>query len=95
MFANSTHPEPPNSGSRPLVIDEPYYTVAEVAQATRWSRYTVVRRFSKMEGVIDLGQAQSGEKRRYRQLRIPRSVLLRFLQQRRIRTTGFSQNSGR
>jgi len=67
-------------------VVEPYYTVDEVAQATRWSRYTVARRFSDVAGVIDLGQSASGHKRRYRQLRIPRSVLLRYLDQRRVRS---------
>jgi hypothetical protein len=54
-------------------------TVAEVAQVMRCSDDAVVRRFAKMPGVIDLGRAETRNKRRYRVLRIPKAVVEKFL----------------
>lgn len=50
-------------------------TVKDVAEILQVSSDTVVRRFSKVKGVIDLGTAESRSKRRYRVLRIPVSVV--------------------
>jgi hypothetical protein len=50
-------------------------TVAEVATVLKCSEDTVVRRFSRVKGVIDLGTGESRSKRRYRVLRIPVAVV--------------------
>ena len=48
-------------------------TVAQVAFVLKCSEDTVVRRFEKRTGVIDLGTANNGRRnRRYRVLRIPK-----------------------
>lgn len=54
-------------------------TVEEVAQILGVSPDTVTRRFAKVKGVIDLGSAESPRKRRYRVLRIPKSVVEKYL----------------
>lgn len=54
-------------------------TVAEVASVLKCSDDAVVRRFSKMPGVIDLGRAETKNKRQYRVLRIPKAVVEKFL----------------
>jgi hypothetical protein len=54
-------------------------TVSEVAAVLKCSEDTVVRRFSKVRGVIDLGTAESRNKRRYRVLRIPAAVVEKHL----------------
>jgi hypothetical protein len=55
------------------------FTVAEVAAFLRVSDDTVIRRFGKVNGVIDLGSPETRKKRRYRVLRIPRTVVEKFL----------------
>jgi hypothetical protein len=70
--------------AEPNPISEPYYTVNEVARAIRRSRDTVTRRFGNIPGVIDDGWPERRHKRRYRGLRIPRSVLLRYLDERKV-----------
>jgi hypothetical protein len=50
-------------------------TVAQVAAVLQVSEDTVVRRFAKVNGVIDLGIGETRHKRRYRVLRIPKSVV--------------------
>src|SRR6184192_2017482 len=50
-------------------------TVAQVATVLKCSEDTVVRRFARVKGVIDLGVGESRSKRRYRVLRIPVSVV--------------------
>ena len=50
-------------------------TVSEVATVLKCSEDTIVRRFSKVKGVIDLGVGETRNKRRYRVLRIPASVV--------------------
>jgi hypothetical protein len=55
------------------------FTVAEVATFLRVSGDTVVRRFAKLPGVIDIGRAETRAKRRYRVLRIPKTVVEKFL----------------
>lgn len=54
-------------------------TVKEVANILRVSDDTVIRLFSKIEGVIDLGSPETRRKRRYRVLRIPKTVVEKFL----------------
>ena len=55
------------------------FTVAEVAAFLRVSDDTVYRRFAKMQGVIDIGSPETKKKRRYRVLRIPKTVVEKFL----------------
>jgi hypothetical protein len=64
-------------------------TVTEVSQTLKSSEDFVLKRFGDLPGVIDLGSPElvgrrTGRKRRYRVLRIPRTVLDRFLQDHRI-----------
>jgi len=54
-------------------------TVAEVAQILGVGEDTVTRRFAKVKGVIDLGSPETPKRRRYRVLRIPKSVVEKFL----------------
>ena len=60
-----------------------YLTVAEVAKILRVNKSTVLRKFSEMPGVIDIGTKETMHKRKHRMLRIPRSVLHRFLAERK------------
>jgi hypothetical protein len=57
-------------------------TVEEVAKILNVSPDTVTRRFGKVSGVIDLGSPETPKKRRYRVLRIPVSVVEKYLQKR-------------
>jgi hypothetical protein len=50
-------------------------TVKDVAIILKVAEDTVVRRFAKVKGVIDLGVGETRHKRRYRVLRIPKSVV--------------------
>lgn len=54
-------------------------TVAEVAEILGVGEDTVTRRFAKVKGVIDLGSPETPKRRRYRVLRIPKSVVEKFL----------------
>lgn len=54
-------------------------TVRDVAAVLRCSEDAVVKRFAKVAGVIDMGQAETRQRRRYRILRIPKSVLEKYL----------------
>jgi len=53
-------------------------TVRDVAQILQIGEDSVIRRFAKMDGVIDLGKSSLGI-RRYRVLRIPKTVVERYL----------------
>src|SRR6266481_796920 len=53
-------------------------TVRDVAEVLQCSQDAVIRRFAKMDGVIDLGKSTLGV-RRYRVLRIPKAVVERYL----------------
>jgi len=61
-----------------------FFTPREVAEILKVSTDTVLRKFSTVPGVIDLGNAESRKKRQYRTLRIPREVLERFIVESRI-----------
>src|SRR5216683_1621507 len=50
-------------------------TVKDVALILKVAEETVVRRFAKVKGVIDLGTGETRHKRRYRVLRIPVAVV--------------------
>jgi hypothetical protein len=54
-------------------------TVKDVATVLKISEDTVVRRFAKIKGVIDLGIGETRHKRRYRILRIPVAVVEKHL----------------
>ena len=54
-------------------------TIHDVATILRCSDDAVVKRFAKMPGVIDLGRAETRNRRQYRVLRIPRIVLEKYL----------------
>src|SRR5580658_4585593 len=59
-------------------------TVRDVAAILKCGEDAVIRRFAKMDGVIDLGSQSESLKsrlgrRRYRVLRIPKSVVERYL----------------
>jgi hypothetical protein len=60
-------------------VSDSLLTVAEVASVLKCSDDAVVRRFSRIPGVIDLGRAETKTKRQYRLLRIPKAVLESFL----------------
>jgi len=61
-----------------------FYTAAEVAAMLKVSRDTVLRKFSTVPGVIDLGAPENGKKRQYRTLRIPHEALERFIMESRV-----------
>jgi hypothetical protein len=56
-------------------------TVSEVAAILKESPDAVTRRFAKVPGVIDLGRAETRDKRQYRVLRIPKAVVEKYLSQ--------------
>ena len=57
-------------------------TVSEVATVLKISEDSVIRRFQDRAGVVDLGQPEARRKRRYRVLRIPKTVLEKFIMER-------------
>jgi hypothetical protein len=54
-------------------------TVRDVATVLKCSDDAVVKRFAKMPGVIDLGKAETRNRRQYRVLRIPKAVVEKYL----------------
>jgi hypothetical protein len=65
-------------------IFEKYLTVNEVARELNLSRYTVTRRFENLPGVWDAGQEEHCHRRRYRELRIPKSAIINFVNSHRL-----------
>jgi hypothetical protein len=61
-----------------------FYTAGEVAAILKISTDSVIRKFSDVPGVIDLGSPEKGKKRQYRVLRIPREALERFIAENRV-----------
>jgi len=61
-------------------------TVRDVAVIMKCSEDAVTKIFAKMEGVIDLGRAETRHKRQYRILRIPHAVLEAYLSRKAGRT---------
>ena len=61
----------------PAAIGERHYTVDEIAQAWKLSRSKVRRLFENEPGVLVLENRGSFSRRRYRTLRIPKSVVER------------------
>lgn len=56
-----------------------FYTPAEAAELLKVSVDTVIRKFERFPGVIDLGSPEARTKRRRRVLRIPREAMDRFI----------------
>lgn len=54
-------------------------TVSEVAALLNCSEESVTRRFAKVRGVIDIGSPETPKKRRYRVLRIPKSIVEKYV----------------
>ncbi|MGA8605337.1 MAG: helix-turn-helix domain-containing protein [Candidatus Sulfotelmatobacter sp.] len=54
-------------------------TVEQVAEILQVSPDTVLRRFARVKGVVDIGTAETPKRRRYRVLRIPRVVVERWV----------------
>jgi hypothetical protein len=54
-------------------------TLKDVAAVMQVSEDTAARIFAKIDGVIDLGRAETRNRRRYRVLRIPKAVLEAYL----------------
>jgi hypothetical protein len=54
-------------------------TVRDVATVLKCGEDAVVKRFAKLPGVIDLGKPETRSRRRYRVLRIPKTVVERYL----------------
>lgn len=54
-------------------------TVHDVAVIMKCSEDAVTKIFAKMDGVIDLGRAETRHKRQYRILRIPKTILEAYL----------------
>ena len=57
-------------------------TVKDVATVLQCGEDSVVRRFAKMPGVIDLGKPETRSRRQYRVLRIPKVVVEQYLTRR-------------
>lgn len=62
-------------------------TISQVAELLGISEDTVTRRLAKLPGVIDLGSPETPKRRRYRVLRIPRSVVEKYVAARGGRLT--------
>lgn len=54
--------------------DIEYLTPQQISKLLKVSTNTVVRKFERRNGVLDLGSSESRFTRRYRVLRIPRTV---------------------
>ena len=79
-----TSRKPPTpEATKPII--ETYLTVGDVARKLNLSRYTVTRRFENLPGVWDAGHGERSHRRRYRELRIPKSAVLNFVNSRRVR----------
>lgn len=63
-------------------METEYLTPAEVAKMLKVSQKTVLRMFADRPGVVHLGHSSRMNRRRYRLIRIPRSVLTQFLAER-------------
>jgi len=68
------------------VLPEPYFTPAEIAELWRVSVDTIIRLFQNEPGILVLENSRSKQKRRYRTIRIPDSVLSRVQKRRSLVT---------
>ncbi len=62
-----------------LLMADELLTVRDVATVLKCGEDAVVRRFAKLPGVIDLGKPETRSRRRYRVLRIPKTVVEKYL----------------
>jgi AraC-like DNA-binding protein len=62
---------------------ERHYSVSEIATLWGISEKTVRRLFGREDGVLKWGSGETMRKRRYQNLRIPQSVLIRVHHRRR------------
>ena len=78
-----------SKGKRKAVEVDPNKTVFtpnKIAAMLGWSRDTVIRRFSHEPGVrIDGNTETTKERRRYRQMRIPKAVLNRVVNRKTVK----------
>jgi hypothetical protein len=65
-------------------VSTTFYTPREVAEILKVSTDTVLRKFSTVPGVIDLGSPENMKKRQYRTLRISHEALERFIVENRV-----------
>jgi hypothetical protein len=65
-------------------MEEPFYTIAEIAEILKVSTDKITRMFEGEPGVVDLGSPEKSHKRRYRVLRIPQSVFNRVIHKKRV-----------
>jgi len=68
------------------VLSEPCFTPAEIAEYWRLSVDTVIRLFEHEPGVLVFEKTRSKQRRRYRTIRIPNSVLVRVQNRRSLVT---------
>lgn len=68
--------------------DNEYLTPQEIAELLKVSTDTVVRKFERRNGVLDLGSSESRFTRRYRVLRIPRTVFEAYVIEASVSTNG-------
>lgn len=67
-------------------LNEPLFTVLEVSKQLKLDRHAVTDLFANEKGVLVLGEPETTRgSRRYRQLRIPQSVLNRVLARKTVR----------
>jgi hypothetical protein len=59
---------------------ERHYKPREIAEMWGWSVKTVIRRFRNEPGVLKVERSETWNKRRYTQITVPESVLLRVYQ---------------
>lgn len=68
--------------------DNEYLTPQEIAELLKVSTDTVVRKFERRNGVLDLGSSESRFTRRYRVLRIPRVVFEAYVLEASVSANG-------
>jgi hypothetical protein len=64
---------------------ERHYKPREIAEMWGWSVKTVIRRFRDEPGVLKAERPETRSKRRYSQITVPESVLLRVHQRLAVR----------
>jgi hypothetical protein len=68
--------------------DNEYLTPQQIADILKVSTDTVVRKFERRNGVLDLGSSESRFGRRYRVLRIPRTVFEAYVIEASVNANG-------
>jgi hypothetical protein len=68
-----------------MQITDSIFTVNEVEALLKISRWSVIRKFADEASVIDMGSPTTTKRaRKYRDLRVPQSVINRVLARRRV-----------